>query len=137
MGNRSPFVTKIAHYAMSQNIVCSNYSLCQTSSGLGAAVEQRLEQINRMPEKNRAEVLEREARKEGELVWYAAMASDRAAELIKAFEGKYPFLKIRFQPGGAGRQLNNYWSSIAPRSNARISSTRAALTSASWPKPAR
>ena len=58
-----------------------------------------------MPEKSRAETLEKEARKEGELVWYAAMASDRAAELIKAFESKYPFLKIRFQPGGAGRQL--------------------------------
>jgi len=71
----------------------------------GASVEERLEQINRMPEKSRAEALDKEARKEGELVWYAAMASDRAAELIKAFENKYPFLKIRFQPGGAGRQL--------------------------------
>lgn len=70
-----------------------------------AFVEERLDQINRMPEKSRAEALEREARKESELVWYAAMASDRAADLIKAFEGKYPFLKIRFQPGGAGRQL--------------------------------
>ena len=51
-------------------------------------MEERLEQINRMPEKSRAETLEKEARKEGELVWYAAMASDRAAELIKAFESK-------------------------------------------------
>ena len=33
------------------------------------------------------------------------MASDRAAELIKGFESKYPFVKVRFQPGGAGRQL--------------------------------
>ncbi|HVO96122.1 MAG TPA: extracellular solute-binding protein [Terriglobales bacterium] len=64
-----------------------------------------MDQINRMSEKSRAEALEREARKEGELVWYAAMASDRAAELIKGFETKQPFLKIRFQPGGAGRQL--------------------------------
>ena len=39
------------------------------------------------------------------MVWYAAMASDRAGELIKGFESKYPFVKIRFQPGGAGRQL--------------------------------
>src|SRR5262245_5296576 len=70
-----------------------------------ATVEERLEQINRMGEKTRAEVLEKEARKEGELIWYAAMGSDRAAELIKGFESRYPFLKIRFQPGGAGRQL--------------------------------
>lgn len=73
---------------------------------LGAAsVEERLDQLNRMPEKTRAETLEKEARKGGELVWYAAMANDRAGELIKAFESRYPFVKVRFQPGGAGRQL--------------------------------
>jgi iron(III) transport system substrate-binding protein len=70
-----------------------------------ATVEDQLDQINRLPEKTRSERLEKEARKEGELIWYAAMGSDRAAELIKGFESKYPFLKVRFQPGGAGRQL--------------------------------
>ena len=58
-----------------------------------------------MAEKPRSETLEREARNEAEIVWYAAMASDRAGELIRAFESKYPFVKIRFQPGGAGRQI--------------------------------
>jgi iron(III) transport system substrate-binding protein len=70
-----------------------------------ATVEERLDQINRLPEQGRNESLEREARKEGELVWYAARGSDRAGELIKVFENKYPFLKVRFQPGGATRQL--------------------------------
>lgn len=70
-----------------------------------ATVEERLEQINRMGDKARAEALEKEASKEGEIVWYAAMGSDRAFELIKGFESKYPFLKVRFQPGGASRQL--------------------------------
>jgi iron(III) transport system substrate-binding protein len=70
-----------------------------------ATVEDQLDQINRLPEKTRSERLEKEARQEGELIWYAAMGSDRAAELIKGFESKYPFLKVRFQPGGAGRQL--------------------------------
>ena len=74
-------------------------------TGNAASVEERLDQLNRMAEKDRADTLEKEARKEGELVWYAAMASDRAGELIRAFESKYPFVKIRFQPGGAGRQL--------------------------------
>jgi len=83
-------------------LVCA---FCYGAPGIGASVEERLELINRLPEKGRAETLEKEARKEGELVWYAAMASDRAGELIKAFESKYPFIKIRFQPGGAGRQL--------------------------------
>jgi iron(III) transport system substrate-binding protein len=71
-----------------------------------ASVEERLDQLNRQPAKQRTETLEREARKEGEVVWYAAMASDRAAELIRAFESNYPFLKVRFQPGGASRQLD-------------------------------
>jgi iron(III) transport system substrate-binding protein len=70
-----------------------------------ATVEERLDQINQLPEKSRSESLEKEARKEGEVVWYAAMASDRAGELIKVFENKYPFLKVRFQPGGASRQM--------------------------------
>jgi len=78
-------------------------TLCSNANG--ASGEEQLEQINRMPDKARSEALEREARKERELVWYAAMASDRAGELIKGFESKYPFVKIRFQPGGAGRQL--------------------------------
>ena len=71
-----------------------------------ASVEERLDQLNRQPAKERTETLEREARKEGEVVWYAAMASDRATELIRAFESKYSFLKVRFQPGGASRQLD-------------------------------
>src|SRR5882724_12103997 len=74
----------------------------------GATVEERLDQINQFSEKARNEALEKEARKEGELVWYAAMASDRAGELIKLFESKYSFLKVRFQPGGATRQMEQF-----------------------------
>jgi iron(III) transport system substrate-binding protein len=70
-----------------------------------SGAEEKLEQINRLPEKVRAETLEKEARKEGEVVWYAAMGSDRAQEVIKSFESKHPFLKVRFQPGGASRQM--------------------------------
>ena len=76
------------------------------SSLYAASVEERLDQINRQPAKERTATLEKEARKEGEVVWYAAMASDRAAEVIRAFESKHAFLKVRFQPGGASRQLD-------------------------------
>jgi iron(III) transport system substrate-binding protein len=81
--------------------------MVSTGSLLSAAtVEERLDQINRLPEQARNESLEREARKEGELIWYAAIGKrSRAGELIKVFENKYPFLKVRFQPGGATRQL--------------------------------
>jgi iron(III) transport system substrate-binding protein len=70
-----------------------------------SSVEERLDQINRLPEKARGEALEKEARREGELIWYAAMGSDRAGELTKVFESKHPYVKVRFQPGGAARQL--------------------------------
>ena len=53
-----------------------------------ASVEERLDQVNRMAEKPRGEALEREARKEGELIWYAAMASDRAGELVESLRGQ-------------------------------------------------
>jgi iron(III) transport system substrate-binding protein len=86
-------------------IIIAIFTFVDVRPTRAASVEERLDQVNRMAEKDRAEMVEREARKEGDLVWYAAMASDRAGELIKAFESKYPFVKIRFQPGGAGRQL--------------------------------
>jgi iron(III) transport system substrate-binding protein len=83
------------------------FSIISFVVAVGAAsVEERLDQLNRMSDKDRAAALEKEARKEGELVWYAAMASERAAELIRAFESRYSFLKVRFQPGGASRQLD-------------------------------
>jgi iron(III) transport system substrate-binding protein len=86
-------------------IIIAIFTFVDVRPTRAASVEERLDQVSRMAEKDRAETVEREARKEGELIWYAAMASDRAGELIKAFESKYPFVKIRFQPGGAGRQL--------------------------------
>ncbi len=70
-----------------------------------ASVEDRLDHANRLGEKARTELLEKEARREGEVIWYGAMASDRAQALIKGFESRYPFLKVRFQPGAASRQL--------------------------------
>ena len=93
-------------YAASLAIFVSRLLLFSGTPLGAASVEERLDQLNRQPAKERTETLEREARKEGEVVWYAAMASDRAAELIKAFENNYTFLKVRFQPGGASRQLD-------------------------------
>jgi len=93
-------------YAASLAILVFCLLLVSGTPLCAAAVEERLDQLNRQPAKQRTETLEREARKEGEVVWYAAMASDRAAELIKAFESNYTFLKVRFQPGGASRQLD-------------------------------
>ena len=44
-----------------------------------ASVEEAFERINRLPARERAEALEREARKEGQLIWYGAMNVERSA----------------------------------------------------------
>jgi iron(III) transport system substrate-binding protein len=93
-------------YAASLTILVFCLLLVAGTPLCAVSVEERLDQLNHQPAKERIETLEKEARKEGEVVWYAAMASDRAAELIRAFESKHNFLKIRFQPGGASRQLD-------------------------------
>jgi len=84
--------------------VCSLFVLFGATAN-ASSVEERLDKLNRLPENSRTEAFEKEARREGEVVWYAAMASDRAGEVIKVFESKYPYLKVRFQPGGASRQI--------------------------------
>ena len=50
------------------SIVVLSLLLCEAGFATAASVEERLDQINRMSEKIRAETLEKEARKEGELV---------------------------------------------------------------------
>src|SRR6476620_10702882 len=89
---------------LSTLIIMAIFPFVDVKSTRAASVEERLDQVNRMAEKSRSDTLEKEARKEGEIVWYAAMASDRAGELIRAFESNHTFLKVRFQTGGASRQ---------------------------------
>ena len=88
-------------------LITSVFCLSLSSGALlyAASVEESLERINRLPAKERAEALESEARKEGQLIWYGAMNVERSAELIRPFEARYPFLKVRFQGGGASRLL--------------------------------
>jgi iron(III) transport system substrate-binding protein len=90
---------------ISVSIIIAIFTIFNVVPAGAASMEERLDQVNRMAAPIRAETLEMEARKEGEVIWYAAMGGDRAGELINAFESKYPYLKVRFQPGGATRQI--------------------------------
>ena len=47
-----------------------------------------------------------EAKKEGGLVWYTAMAIDTAKPLVDAFERKYPFLKVNYIRVGTAQMIN-------------------------------
>lgn len=64
-----------------------------------ATAEELLEAINRLPAAERQARLEREARKEGGLVWYIAMNRPNALDLARAFEAKYPFLTVKVLNG--------------------------------------
>jgi len=47
-----------------------------------------------------------EAKKEGRLVWYTAMAIDTAKPLVDAFEKKYPFVKVEYIRVGTAQMIN-------------------------------
>jgi iron(III) transport system substrate-binding protein len=47
-----------------------------------------------------------EAKKEGALVWYTAMAIDTAKPLVDAFEKKYPFIKATYIRVGTAQMIN-------------------------------
>jgi iron(III) transport system substrate-binding protein len=55
-----------------------------------------LDRINKLPAAERQEALIGGAKKERELNWTGAMDNKRAAELVKGFTGRYPFLQVRF-----------------------------------------
>lgn len=80
--------------------------LLSARAGAAATAEEILEEINRLPAAERQARLEREARKEGGLVWYIAMNRPNALDLAKAFEAKYPFLKVNIL-NGRGVELVN------------------------------
>lgn len=51
-----------------------------------------------------------EARKEGSVVWYTAMALDQANHVINRFKEKYPFIKVDLFRTGGGPLLNKILS---------------------------
>ena len=47
-----------------------------------------------------------DAKKEGALVWYTAMAIDTAKPLVDAFEKKFPFIKVTYIRVGTAQMIN-------------------------------
>jgi iron(III) transport system substrate-binding protein len=74
---------------------------------LGAkTAEELLAEINRLPESERQARLEREARKEQNVVWYTGMNRSNVLDLTKAFESNYPFLKVKVFSSSPGALAN-------------------------------
>ncbi len=60
------------------------------------SAEQVWPYIAKLSADERLKVLEREAKREGGLTWYASVALDRAEVFIKLFNQKYPDIKVDF-----------------------------------------
>jgi iron(III) transport system substrate-binding protein len=74
---------------------------------LAAQTEEKLlDDINQLPEVERQARFVNGAKKEGTVTWYVAMNRTYAQDLINAFEGQYPFLKVNALTGGGGALLN-------------------------------
>jgi iron(III) transport system substrate-binding protein len=86
-------------------------SLCG-NVGAQADADATLEKINAMPQKKRNEILEREARKEGEVEWHSTLPVPEARYFIDRFNEKYPFVKVKYtRTSGTGvvnRLLTEY-----------------------------
>jgi len=71
-----------------------------------ATVEETLGSINRLPLTERQATLVREAKKEGVVIWYAAMNREDLRQFTSAFEAEYPFLKVEVLTSGPQSLLN-------------------------------
>jgi iron(III) transport system substrate-binding protein len=76
------------------------------SDSRAATAEGSLANINRLPPAERQATLVREARKEGSVVWYAAMNREDLRQFIGGFEAEYPFLKVEVLTSGPQSLLN-------------------------------
>ena len=80
--------------------------LSVTEEGAAKTAEEFLAEINRLPEIERQARLERETRKEGNIVWYTGMNRSNVLDLTNAFESVYPFLKVRVFNSSPGALAN-------------------------------
>jgi hypothetical protein len=85
------------------------------SNGEAATAEETLANLNRLPPAERQANLVREAKKEGAVVWYAAMNREDLRQFTGGFEAEYPFLKVEVLTSGP-QSLN-----IAPENTTTIS----------------
>jgi ABC-type Fe3+ transport system substrate-binding protein len=66
----------------------------QSTTARAASAEETLDQLNRRPAAERQAILEREARKEGRIVFYTTLNVADIQDIKKLLEQRYPFLRI-------------------------------------------
>ena len=87
-------------------IALFSLALSNLSETSAANVEEALDQLNRRPAAERKAILEREARKEGRIIFHTTLNVADLQDLKRIFEQKYPFLKIEYFRLGHARLAN-------------------------------
>jgi iron(III) transport system substrate-binding protein len=80
--------------------------LSVAEKGAAKTAEELLAEINGLPEIERQARLEKESRKEGNIVWYTGMNRSNVLDLTNAFESDYPFLKVGVLNSSPGALAN-------------------------------
>jgi iron(III) transport system substrate-binding protein len=74
--------------------------------GMAASVEEMLDKLNRLPASERQTTMEREARKEGRIVFYTTLNIADLQDIKRLFEKKYSYLRIEDFRLGHARLAN-------------------------------
>ena len=89
-----------------RSIALVSLSLCTilaSAQGMAASVEETLDKLNRLPASERQTTMEREARKEGRVLFYTTFNVADLQDLKRLFEQRYPFLRLESFRLGHGR----------------------------------
>ena len=70
--------------------------ILRSGQGIAASVEEALDKLNRLPAAERQATLEREARKEGRVVFYTTFNPADLQDLKRLFEQRYPFISLEW-----------------------------------------
>ena len=94
---------RVAIRAVTFTFLCTVFASAQ---GMAASVEETLEKLNRLPASERQTTMEREARKEGRVIFYTTLNIADLQDIKRLFERKYPYLRIEDFRLGHARLAN-------------------------------
>lgn len=79
------------------------FTVLANTAAMAASVEEALDKLNRLPASERQTTMEREARKEGRVVFYTTFNVADLQDLKRLFEQRYPFVSLEPFRLGHGR----------------------------------
>jgi iron(III) transport system substrate-binding protein len=86
----------VSRFNVLRSLLTSTFIALHVALSAGAAtIDDALKNLRSLPPAQRKAVLEENARKEGELVWYTSMSLTDFPKIVGAFEKAVPYVKVR------------------------------------------